>query len=82
MAIIGNLGGGEEPLPVLGMIEKNIRLQGVSVGSREMYTRMIQMMSEHKIVPVIDRIYPFDNAIEAFEGMSLANHFGKIVLTF
>ncbi len=82
IAIIGNLEGVDETLPIGAMIEKNIRLQGVSVGSRAMFGRMVKVMEDHKIVPVVDRVFPFSRAVEAFRAMESGSHFGKIVLDF
>jgi NADPH:quinone reductase-like Zn-dependent oxidoreductase len=82
IAIVGNLSGAEEAFSTRLMIGKNIRLQGVSVGSRDMFGRMVEAIETHKIRPVIDRTYPLAQAHEAFEAMGRGEHFGKIVMDF
>jgi NADPH:quinone reductase-like Zn-dependent oxidoreductase len=82
IAIVGNLGGADEALSTRLMIGKNIRLQGVSVGSREMFGRMVEAIETYRIRPVIDRTYPLTQAREAFEAMGRGEHFGKIVIDF
>jgi NADPH:quinone reductase-like Zn-dependent oxidoreductase len=79
IALIGVLtGGGEiDPRPLL---MKNIRLQGIYVGSRLMFENMNRAVSLHKLKPVIDRVFPFDQAVEAYKHLESGSHFGKIVI--
>lgn len=80
IAIIGMLGGAEEMLPFRALTGKNAKLQGVSVGSRAMFDRMAEYIECHSIKPVIDKIYPFVDSIEAFRAMKAGDLFGKIVI--
>ena len=48
--------GKVDPYPVL---MKGLRLQGIYVGSREMFEAMNKAMAVQKIKPVIDKIFPF-----------------------
>jgi NADPH:quinone reductase-like Zn-dependent oxidoreductase len=79
ITLIGVLtGGGEfDPRPLL---MKNIRLQGIYVGSRLMFENMNRAIALHKIKPVIDRVFPFDQAIEAYKHLESGSHFGKVVI--
>lgn len=79
IAVIGVLAGKGEFDPVL-VLMKAVRLQGIFVGSREMFEKMNEFIEKHKIKPVIDKIFEFDNAIEAFRFMKSGAHFGKIVI--
>ena len=60
---------------------KSLRLQGVYVGSREMFEEMNTAMEVNEIKPVIDGVFPFEEAREALRMMEGASHFGKIVVT-
>ena len=82
IAIIGVLGGASEPLPFGAMIGTGARLQGVSVGSRAMFEDMCLAIGAHQIAPVVDKVFPFEEAVAAFEAMGRGDHFGKIVLRF
>jgi NADPH:quinone reductase-like Zn-dependent oxidoreductase len=77
IALIGVLGGGGEfdPRPIL---VKSIRLQGIYVGSREMFVEMNRAISNSGLRPVVDRVYPFEDVAAAFTYMESAAHFGKI----
>ena len=60
---------------------KSVRLQGIFVGSRQMFEEMNRAIALHKMRPVIDKTFPFDRAREALAYMEKGLHFGKIVLT-
>ncbi len=80
VSLIGVLTGAGTADPSL-ILRKSIRLQGIYVGSREMFEAMNRAMTLHQIKPVIDRTYPFEEARDAFKYMESAAHFGKIVIT-
>jgi NADPH:quinone reductase-like Zn-dependent oxidoreductase len=80
VSLIGVLSGaGAEinPMPILG---KQIRLQGVFVGSRENFESMNRAISLHGLKPVIDRIFEFGEIHDALKWMASGSHFGKIVV--
>jgi len=80
VALIGVLanGSGLDPMRVL---MKSIRLQGIFVGSRRMFTEMNTAITVNRLKPVIDKTFAFDQAREALEFMKAGSHFGKIVIT-
>lgn len=71
---------GPGDIDVMPVLMRSIRLQGVFVGSREMAEDMLREMSARQIRPVIDRVFPFTDAVEALRHMESGSHFGKIVL--
>ena len=79
VALIGVLasGSGFNPISVL---MKSIRLQGIFVGSREMFEAMNRAIATNELRPVVDQVFGFDDAHKAFETMQSASHFGKIVI--
>lgn len=81
ISLIGVLSGGGEvnPMPIL---MKQVRVQGIFVGSRAMFEAMCQAVELHRMHPVIDRVFPFDQAPEALRHMEGATHFGKIGIAF
>ncbi|HWF01219.1 MAG TPA: NAD(P)-dependent alcohol dehydrogenase [Caulobacteraceae bacterium] len=82
IAIIGVLGGAVEQLPFGAMIGTGAKLQGVMVGSRTMFEDMCKAIGQHRIQPVVDKVFAFEDAVAAFETMGRGEHFGKIVLKF
>jgi NADPH:quinone reductase-like Zn-dependent oxidoreductase len=81
IAVIGALAGGNGVDPVR-ILMKSVRLQGIFVGSREMFENMNRAVALNALKPVIDRTFPFEEAREALDYMDSGSHFGKIVLKF
>jgi NADPH:quinone reductase-like Zn-dependent oxidoreductase len=79
IALIGVLSGlGEfNPLPAF---MKCVRLQGIFVGSRSMFEAMNRAIGVNQLRPVIDRVFPFTDAIAALQHMESGAHFGKVVI--
>jgi NADPH:quinone reductase-like Zn-dependent oxidoreductase len=77
--LIGVLTGGEiNPVPVL---RRNTILRGIYVGNRQMFEAMNAAITQHKIKPVIDRVFPFEEARAAYHYMKGQTHVGKVVIT-
>ena len=55
-------------------------MQGIYVGSRDMFEQMNAAISQASLHPVIDKVFDFSQAAEAFHHMESASHFGKIVI--
>jgi NADPH:quinone reductase-like Zn-dependent oxidoreductase len=55
-------------------------VQGIYAGSRAMFEEMNAAIAKTGLHPVVDRVFPFDMAREAFLYMQSASHFGKIVI--
>ena len=79
IAMIGVLTEGT--LNATALMRKSIRLQGIYVGSRSMFENMNKAIAAHEMRPVLDRIFPLEEARAAFHCMGEAGHFGKIVVT-
>ena len=44
------------------LLFKNARVQGIMVGSREMFEAMNRALTVNQVHPVIDKVFPFDQA--------------------
>jgi NADPH:quinone reductase-like Zn-dependent oxidoreductase len=80
ISLIGVLTGFEGMVNPWPVIARSVTLQGIYVGSRELFEDMARALSQSHIKPVVDRVFAFDEAIEAFEHMASGSHFGKIVI--
>lgn len=60
---------------------KSLRLQGIHVGSLEMFAAMNAAITQHRFRPAIDRVFPFADAKAAYGHQQSGAHFGKIVIT-
>lgn len=82
ISLIGVLTGFEGNLPTAALMFKQVRLQGLLVGSRQHqvdYVRALEM-NEHR--PVIDRTFGFEELADAFAYQKSGAHFGKVAVTW
>jgi NADPH:quinone reductase-like Zn-dependent oxidoreductase len=79
IALIGVLAGPGEANPVVMML-KGATMNGIYVGSRAMQEQMNRAMEVNQIKPVIDKVFPFDKAPDAWRTLASGAFFGKIVI--
>jgi NADPH:quinone reductase-like Zn-dependent oxidoreductase len=80
ISLIGVLTGfGGEINPWL-LLAKSVALQGIYVGSREMFEAMNRAIAQAQLKPVIDRAFPFTEARVAYDYLQSGSHFGKVVI--
>ncbi len=77
IGLLSGVGGQVDPMP---MLRRNLRIQGIYVGHRQMFEAMNRAIAEAKLKPVIDRVFPFADAKAAYAHMKAQAHFGKIVI--
>jgi NADPH:quinone reductase-like Zn-dependent oxidoreductase len=83
LALIGVLSGGTAELNLGRVVTQNVRMQGVTVGSREALEDMVRAIELHRVKPPIDdKRYAFDEVADAIRAMSSGRHFGKICIEF
>jgi NADPH:quinone reductase-like Zn-dependent oxidoreductase len=80
IAQIGVLSGAEEALSIPLVLHRQVRLQGIYVGSRADFETMNRAIAGAKLRPVIDRVFAFREAREALKMMENGTQFGKIVI--
>jgi NADPH:quinone reductase-like Zn-dependent oxidoreductase len=80
IALIGGLSGFDGNLPVGAIMGTSSTVRGIYVGSRADFEAMNEFIAKHKLKPVIDRVFPFEQAAEAFKYMDSGSHFGKVVI--
>lgn len=81
VVVIGVLGGFAAPVMMPVVFSKNLRILGISVGSREQFEDMCRHIDQWKLKPVVDQVFPFDKVPEALRLMEAGGHFGKIAVT-
>ncbi len=82
ISLIGVLSGNSIELNILPILMQNVRIQGILVGSREGFEAMNRGIAQHEIHPVVDRVFPFDEAREALVYMAGGRHMGKVCISF
>ena len=80
VAVIGVLAGKGDFNPT-SLLMKSVRLQGIYVGSRQMFEDMNRYLCSYShIKPVIDKTFEFGEVKDALKYMEAGAHFGKIVV--
>lgn len=80
ISLIGVLGGAKPDFNLALVVMQNIRLQGVTVGSRDQFERMLAAIAGHKLRPVIDRVFPLADIRAAIEHLGAGRHVGKVCI--
>ncbi|MFN8673772.1 MAG: zinc-binding dehydrogenase [Candidatus Sericytochromatia bacterium] len=61
---------------------KQLSILGSTMGNSEEFFKMVNFVSENKIIPVVDAVYHYTEFESAFERMNNTEQFGKIILNF
>ena len=80
VGLVGFITGATLPIDFFRMVNACLRVQGLSVGSRESLENMVRAVDGVKLKPVIDTIYPIEKTQEAFRHMESGSFVGKIVV--
>ena len=59
---------------------KQLQILGTTMGSPDDFKGMIDLVNKHKIVPVVDEVFPLAQAQKAIDKMADSSQFGKLVL--
>ncbi|HEX2670659.1 MAG TPA: NAD(P)-dependent alcohol dehydrogenase [Polyangiaceae bacterium] len=81
LSVIGVLSGALPELDLRPLLMQDLRIQGVFVGSRETFLRLLDLVSAHRLEPQIDREFEFEDARAAFEYAASGRQFGKVVIS-
>lgn len=74
------LGNPTKGLELAKLFFRQVRIQGTTMGSNAEFSAMIDFVTEHRILPVIDRVMALKDAVAAHQRMEAFSHTGKIVL--
>ena len=80
ISVIGILSGVSGAMNFVPALVKQVRLQGVLVGSRTQQQDMVRAINAAGMRPIIDRHFPLSEIVDAFKYQETNQHFGKIVL--
>ena len=80
ISMIGGLSGAATELDPRLIMARRANIQGISVGSTQMFEALNRAIVANGIKPVIDKVFGFDEARAAYQHMASGAHFGKIVI--
>jgi zinc-binding alcohol dehydrogenase/oxidoreductase len=81
IVIFGGTAGNIPQLNGRKIFWRQLQILGTMMGNEDDFKGMLQLVNEHKIIPVIDEVFPLSKANEAVAKMAGHSQFGKIVLT-
>ncbi|KAI9374593.1 hypothetical protein BJX61DRAFT_497412 [Aspergillus egyptiacus] len=61
-------------------LRRNVTLKGIINGPKDRFEEMISFYEKHQIKPVVNRVFSFNEAPEAFKFLANGSHFGKVVI--
>jgi NADPH:quinone reductase-like Zn-dependent oxidoreductase len=80
VSLIGVLAGVAEPLNLIPILMRNVRVQGVVVGHRQQLEALCRAIDVNGLRPAIDSTFALSEAADAFRHLQAQRHFGKIVV--
>ena len=80
IALIGFVAGPTGDTSPAALMRKGASLHGVFVGNRAMFEQLNAAVEVNSIKPVVDRVFPFDKALDAMRYQESGAHFGKVVI--
>lgn len=82
ISLIGVLAGAEVQMQLTSIFMQHVRVQGIFVGHREGFEAMNRAVGQHRLRPIVDRVFPFDETREAFIYLAAGRHMGKVCIEF
>jgi NADPH:quinone reductase-like Zn-dependent oxidoreductase len=82
ISLIGGLSGPATELNPGLILARRANVQGISVGSKQMFEAMNRAITANGIKPVIDKVFGFDEVRAAYKHMASIAHFGKSLSTW
>ncbi|MEK6782550.1 MAG: zinc-binding dehydrogenase [Bacteroidota bacterium] len=80
IALFGRTAGNIPVISARTLYWKQISILGTTMGTRDEFLSMLDFVESRKLKPIIDRIYPLEQAEEAMRRMEKGDQFGKIIL--
>jgi NADPH:quinone reductase-like Zn-dependent oxidoreductase len=80
VALIGVLtgpGGDTNPQPLM---HKRASLHGIFVGDRAMFEQMVAAINVTRIKPIVDKVFPLEEAVAAYKHQASGAFMGKVVI--
>ncbi len=82
IGLIGALDRSGEYPNLMPMLIKNVTIKGITSGSRRMLADVVKAVTANRMEAVIDKVFSFDEAPEAYKYLAGASHVGKVVISW
>ncbi|GHI09168.1 hypothetical protein AQI88_13005 [Streptomyces cellostaticus] len=81
VALVGAVSGDWPPIDARLLFGAAATVRAVAVGSRAQFTAMNDAITAHRLRPVVDRVFPFEEAAQAYRYYESASPLGKVVIS-
>ena len=78
--MVGSVSGDWRPLDPRLLFGVAATIRALAVGSYGQFTQLNEIIAAHQLRPVIDRVFPFEEAHAAFRYYESARPFGKVII--
>lgn len=80
ICVYGGTAGNYMALSPQKIFWKQLSIFGTTMGSATDFHNMLRFVNEQKLVPVVDEVFAFEEAEQAFERMEKGGQFGKLIV--
>jgi NADPH:quinone reductase-like Zn-dependent oxidoreductase len=80
MLVVGNTSGPKFELDIRYIFAKQISILGSSMGTHRTFRTVMPLVFDGTLTPVVDRVFPLEEARAAHEYFDSGASFGKVVL--
>ena len=81
IALVGFVGRSGPPVDFMDLFRSGATIRKIWVGSREDTEDLLRWLAVRPLEPVVDSVFPFDDARAAFERFRSRRNLGKVVVT-
>ena len=79
--VVGGLSGFSSDISLRDILGRLAVIHGIFVGSRSMFETFIRAATLHRLQPVVDRVFGWNEAAHAYRYLQSGSHFGKVVIS-
>ena len=81
VVVVGSVAGrGASDIGPADLFARTLTLEGIYVGSRDDFEALNRAVAHARLRPVVDRVFGFGEAREAYRHLDAGSHFGKVVV--
>jgi NADPH:quinone reductase-like Zn-dependent oxidoreductase len=80
LAVVGSVSGDWPPIDPRQLFGVAATVRALAVGSRAQFIQMNDVIAAHRLRPVVDRVFPFEQAQAAYRYYESAAPFGKVII--
>jgi NADPH:quinone reductase-like Zn-dependent oxidoreductase len=80
VSVVGILQGTESKISLPDLLYHQISLRGILMESTEELWAFVRALEASRIIPYVDKVFPFREVRDAYEYVAAQKHVGKVVI--